>query len=59
MIKRQEMIIEIPKSAATEELWHLALSKNIALYKDMPEKLKSDERVLETVIKEKSKQKVK
>lgn len=54
-----EMIIEIPKSAATEELWHLALSKNIELYKDMPEKLKSDERVLETVIKEKSKQKVK
>lgn len=55
--KNPEMIIEIPVKEATEELWHLAIEKNIGLYKDAPDKMKTDERVLETVIQQKSKQK--
>ena len=55
--KNPEMIIEIPVKEATEELWHLAIAKNTELYKDAPDKFKTDERVLETVIQQKSKEK--
>ena len=48
-----ELIIDIPLKEATEELWFLALSKNIELYKKAPENIKNDERALEIVINQK------
>ena len=48
-----ELIIDIPLKEATEELWFLALSKNIELYKKATENIKNDERALEIVINQK------
>ena len=48
-----ELIIDIPLKETTKELWYLALSKDIELYKKAPENIKSDERVLEIIINQK------